>query len=54
MSRVNGELWELGQPLEADCELQFLGFDSEEGKQVIVPFPSNLLGVHSSFSSFFS
>lgn len=33
VSKVNGELWELGQPLEADCELQLLGFDTTEGKQ---------------------
>ncbi|XP_074539384.1 threonine--tRNA ligase 1, cytoplasmic [Halichoeres trimaculatus] len=33
VSTVNGELWELGQPLETDCELQFLGFDSLEGRQ---------------------
>ncbi|XP_014901145.1 threonine--tRNA ligase, cytoplasmic isoform X2 [Poecilia latipinna] len=31
--KVNGELWELGRPLEADCELQLLGFDSAEGRQ---------------------
>lgn len=36
---MNGELWELGQPLEADCELQLLGFDTDEGRQVIpAPF----------------
>uniref|UniRef100_A0AAX7SVJ0 threonine--tRNA ligase n=1 Tax=Astatotilapia calliptera TaxID=8154 RepID=A0AAX7SVJ0_ASTCA len=35
VSKVNGELWELGRPLEADCELQLLGFDTTEGKQVI-------------------
>lgn len=34
VSKVNGELWELGRPLEADCELQLLGFDKLEGKQV--------------------
>lgn len=34
VSKVNGELWELGRPLEADCELQLLGFDTVEGKQV--------------------
>ncbi|KPP67214.1 putative threonine--tRNA ligase 2, cytoplasmic [Scleropages formosus] len=34
VSKVNGELWELVRPLEADCELHFLGFDSTEGKQV--------------------
>ncbi|KAM9852391.1 threonine--tRNA ligase 1, cytoplasmic isoform 2-T2 [Aulostomus maculatus] len=33
VSKVNGELWELGRPLEADCELQLLGFDTLEGKQ---------------------
>uniref|UniRef100_A0A3B5MQR7 TGS domain-containing protein n=1 Tax=Xiphophorus couchianus TaxID=32473 RepID=A0A3B5MQR7_9TELE len=32
--KVNGELWELGRPLEADCELQLLGFDSAEGRRV--------------------
>uniref|UniRef100_A0A8K9Y7A6 threonine--tRNA ligase n=1 Tax=Oncorhynchus mykiss TaxID=8022 RepID=A0A8K9Y7A6_ONCMY len=30
---VNGELWELLRPLEADCELQLLGFNTTEGKQ---------------------
>uniref|UniRef100_A0A7N6AFQ8 threonine--tRNA ligase n=1 Tax=Anabas testudineus TaxID=64144 RepID=A0A7N6AFQ8_ANATE len=34
VSKVNGELWELGRPLEADCELQLLGFDTLEGKKV--------------------
>uniref|UniRef100_A0A8C9Y1K4 threonine--tRNA ligase n=1 Tax=Sander lucioperca TaxID=283035 RepID=A0A8C9Y1K4_SANLU len=33
VSKVNGELWELGRPLEADCELQLLGFDTVEGRQ---------------------
>ncbi|XP_047454295.1 threonine--tRNA ligase 1, cytoplasmic [Mugil cephalus] len=33
VSKVNGELWGLSRPLEADCELQLLGFDTVEGKQ---------------------
>ncbi|XP_061838903.1 threonine--tRNA ligase 1, cytoplasmic [Nerophis lumbriciformis] len=33
VSKVNGELWDLGRPLEADCELQLLGFDTPEGTQ---------------------
>ncbi|XP_077431249.1 threonine--tRNA ligase 1, cytoplasmic isoform X2 [Vanacampus margaritifer] len=33
VSKVNGELWDLGRPLEADCQLQLLGFDSLEGRQ---------------------
>lgn len=38
MSKVNGKLWELGRPLEGDCELQLLGFDTFEGKLVITTF----------------
>uniref|UniRef100_A0A8B9KU99 threonine--tRNA ligase n=1 Tax=Astyanax mexicanus TaxID=7994 RepID=A0A8B9KU99_ASTMX len=34
VGRVNGELWELARPLEADCELHLLSFDSLEGRQV--------------------
>uniref|UniRef100_A0A8C5EJU6 threonine--tRNA ligase n=1 Tax=Gouania willdenowi TaxID=441366 RepID=A0A8C5EJU6_GOUWI len=33
VSKVNGELQELGRPLDSDCELQLLGFDTAEGKQ---------------------
>ncbi|XP_071751833.1 threonine--tRNA ligase 1, cytoplasmic [Centroberyx gerrardi] len=33
VSKVDGELWELRRPLEADCELQLLGFNTVEGKQ---------------------
>ncbi|KAJ3598600.1 hypothetical protein NHX12_002106 [Muraenolepis orangiensis] len=33
VSRVNGVLWDLVRPLEADCELELLGFDTIEGKQ---------------------
>ncbi|KAI5620377.1 threonine--tRNA ligase, cytoplasmic-like [Silurus asotus] len=35
VSRVSGTLWDLSRPLEADCELQLLCFDSSEGKQVV-------------------
>lgn len=38
VSKVNGELWELGQPLDADCELELLGFDTLEGRQVMTLF----------------
>uniref|UniRef100_A0A674MQL1 threonine--tRNA ligase n=1 Tax=Takifugu rubripes TaxID=31033 RepID=A0A674MQL1_TAKRU len=33
VSTVNGELWELGRPMEADCELDLLGYDTAEGRQ---------------------
>ncbi|KAJ8335006.1 hypothetical protein SKAU_G00406450 [Synaphobranchus kaupii] len=35
VSTVNGELWELARPLQADCDLHLLGFDSAEGRQVV-------------------
>ncbi|XP_047667105.1 threonine--tRNA ligase 1, cytoplasmic isoform X1 [Tachysurus fulvidraco] len=35
VSRVSGALWELSRPLEADCELQLLSYDSPEGRQVV-------------------
>lgn len=35
VSRVNGELWALSRPLLEDCDLQLLGFDSLEGKEVV-------------------
>lgn len=34
VGRVNGDLWDLSRPLVEDCELQLLGFDSLEGRQV--------------------
>uniref|UniRef100_A0A671WS78 threonine--tRNA ligase n=1 Tax=Sparus aurata TaxID=8175 RepID=A0A671WS78_SPAAU len=48
VSTVNGELWELGRPLEADCELQLLGFDTVEGRQVITIFlyPNPVMHMH--------
>lgn len=35
VGRVNGALWDLSRPLVEDCELQLLGFDSREGRQVV-------------------
>ncbi|XP_048881593.1 threonine--tRNA ligase 1, cytoplasmic isoform X2 [Brienomyrus brachyistius] len=35
VGRVNGKLWELHRPLEGDCELHLLGYDSAEGQQVL-------------------
>lgn len=31
ISKVNGALWDLERPLEANCNLEFLTFDSLEG-----------------------
>ncbi|TSL82601.1 putative threonine--tRNA ligase 2, cytoplasmic [Bagarius yarrelli] len=35
VSRVSGALWELSRPLEDDCELQLLSYDSSEGRQAV-------------------
>lgn len=50
VSKVNGELWELGRPLEVDCELHLLGFDTFEGKQVSSHVLSSFLKVALNFS----
>ncbi|XP_034030592.1 threonine--tRNA ligase 1, cytoplasmic-like isoform X3 [Thalassophryne amazonica] len=42
--KVNGELWELARPLETDCELQLLGFNTLEGKQAAWRTGACLLG----------
>lgn len=34
ISRVNGELWDLDRPLERDCSLELLRFDSEDAQAV--------------------
>ena len=36
ISRVNGELWDLDRPLEADCSLEVLRFDSPDAQAVSV------------------
>ncbi|KAK7878832.1 hypothetical protein WMY93_030858 [Mugilogobius chulae] len=33
VTKVNGELWDLGRPIQTDCELQFLDFETPEGRQ---------------------
>ncbi|XP_031432873.1 threonine--tRNA ligase 1, cytoplasmic isoform X3 [Clupea harengus] len=35
VAKVNGQLWALQHPLEDDCELHLLGFDTMEGRQVV-------------------
>lgn len=34
VTKVNGQLWDLGRPLDADAEVAFLTFDDEEGRRV--------------------
>ncbi|XP_069041626.1 threonine--tRNA ligase 1, cytoplasmic-like [Lepisosteus oculatus] len=44
VARVSGQLWDLERPLEADCDLQFLGFNSTEGKEVFWCSSASVLG----------
>ncbi|XP_055937509.1 threonine--tRNA ligase 1, cytoplasmic-like isoform X2 [Argiope bruennichi] len=44
IAKVNGELWDLDRPLEKDCNLQLLKFDSEEGKQVFWHSSAHMMG----------
>ncbi|KAI9797980.1 MAG: threonyl-tRNA synthetase [Piccolia ochrophora] len=44
IARVNGELWDLERPLEADCRLELLDFDHPEGKKVFWHSSAHILG----------
>lgn len=44
ISKVNGELWDLGRPLEKDSEIEILSFDDEEGRQVFWHSSAHVLG----------
>ncbi|CAN6634459.1 hypothetical protein TRVA0_014S02388 [Trichomonascus vanleenenianus] len=44
ISKVNGELWDLERPLEEDCKLQLLDFETEEGRQVFWHSSAHVLG----------
>ncbi|XP_007949135.1 threonine--tRNA ligase, mitochondrial [Orycteropus afer afer] len=43
-AQVNGELYDLDRPLETDCNVKFLTFDSPEGKAVFWHSSSHVLG----------
>ncbi|KRZ03993.1 Threonine--tRNA ligase, cytoplasmic [Trichinella zimbabwensis] len=44
ISKVDGVLWDLERPLEKSCNLQFLLFDDDEGKQVFWHSTAHVLG----------
>ncbi len=44
VARVNGQLWDLGRPLEKDSSLQLLDFKDDEGKEVFWHSTSHVLG----------
>ncbi|XP_051725406.1 threonine--tRNA ligase 1, cytoplasmic isoform X2 [Ctenopharyngodon idella] len=44
IARVNGELWDLDRPLEADCSLELLRFDHEDAQAVYWHSSAHILG----------
>jgi threonyl-tRNA synthetase len=45
VAKVNGkELWDLDRPLESDCKVSYLPFDSREGKEVFWHSSAHVLG----------
>lgn len=44
ISKIDGELWDLGRPLENSCTMQLLTFDDKEGQQVFWHSSAHVLG----------
>jgi threonyl-tRNA synthetase len=44
ISKVDGNLWDLERPLEDSCNLEFLDFESDEGKNVFWHSSAHILG----------
>ena len=44
LARVNGELWELNRPLEANCTLEFVSSDAAAGRRTLWHSSAHILG----------
>nr|CAB3490479.1 unnamed protein product [Digitaria exilis] len=44
IAQVDETLWDMGRPLEGDCELQFFKFDSNEGRDTFWHSSAHILG----------
>ncbi|ORX45488.1 threonyl-tRNA synthetase [Hesseltinella vesiculosa] len=44
VAKVNGEMWDLGRPLEVDAQLELLDFDHPEAKRVFWHSSAHMLG----------
>jgi threonyl-tRNA synthetase len=44
ISEVDGDLWDLGRPLERSCSLRFLSFEDPKGQQVFWHSSAHILG----------
>eukprot|EP01060_Flectonema_neradi_P033578 TRINITY_DN5676_c0_g1_i1.p1 TRINITY_DN5676_c0_g1~~TRINITY_DN5676_c0_g1_i1.p1 ORF type:complete len:750 (+),score=99.50 TRINITY_DN5676_c0_g1_i1:49-2298(+) len=43
-AKVNNELWDLGRPLEGDCTIDLLDWDSPEGRKIFWHSSAHILG----------
>lgn len=44
VSKVDGKLWDLLRPLERSCNVEFFGFDTQEGKSTFWHSSAHVLG----------
>eukprot|EP00667_Euglena_gracilis_P002181 EG_transcript_2180 len=44
VAKVNGELWDMGRPLEGDCTLEILDYEDPEAKEVFQHSSAHVLG----------
>ena len=44
IAKVNGVLWDMTRPLEADCELQIFKFEDDEGRDTFWHSSAHILG----------
>lgn len=44
ISMVNGVLWDMTRPLEADCELKLFTYDTDEGRDTFWHSSAHILG----------
>lgn len=44
IAKVDGKLWDLNRPLEKDCKVTYLPFDSSEGREVFWHSSAHCLG----------
>ena len=44
VAKINGVLWDLDRPFEADCRVRFIPFSTEEGRKVFWHSSAHVLG----------
>lgn len=44
IAQVNGLLWDMSRPLEADCQIKLFTFDTDEGRDTFWHSTAHILG----------